>query len=94
MRFSARQTVQLIALRYVSAHRDKSVFAEDKHSRVERENTRRQVSFSFGIHRGVRARLAELPLTTLIAEMQRRRLRINVVDAPEIVPAYFAHGHR
>ena len=83
-----------IALWYSSANRDESLFPDGDHIRVERENARRHLSFGYGIHRCVGARVAELQLTTLISEMQKRRLRVNVLDKPEIVPACFAHGYR
>jgi cytochrome P450 len=83
-----------IALWYTSANRDESVFENGEHIQVERENARRHLSFGYGIHRCVGARVAELQLTTLIAELQKRRLRVNVVEAPEIVPACFVHGYK
>ncbi|MBU7579269.1 MAG: cytochrome P450 [Porphyrobacter sp.] len=83
-----------IALWYASANRDESIFPDGDHIRVERENARRHLAFGYGIHRCVGARLAELQLTTLIGELQKRRLRINVVEAPEIVPACFVHGYK
>jgi cytochrome P450 len=83
-----------IALWYTSANRDESVFKDGEHIQVERENARRHLSFGYGIHRCVGARVAELQLTSLIAELQKRRLRVNVVEAPEIVPACFVHGYK
>ena len=35
-----------------------------------------------------------MQLVSLISEMQKRRLRANVVEAPEIVPACFVHGYK
>ncbi len=83
-----------IALWYSSANRDETIFPDGEHIRVERENARRHLSFGYGIHRCVGARVAELQLIALIAEMQKRRLRVNVVEAPEIVPACFVHGYK
>jgi cytochrome P450 len=83
-----------IALWYASANRDEEIFPEGEKIKVERENARRHLSFGYGIHRCVGARVAELQLTALISEMQKRRLRANVVEAPEIVPACFVHGYR
>jgi hypothetical protein len=34
-----------------------------------------------------------MQLIALISEMQKRRLRVNVLEAPKIVPACFVHGH-
>lgn len=83
-----------IALWYLSANRDESVFEDGEAIRVDRENARRHLSFGYGIHRCVGARVAELQLTVLMHEMARRRLRVNVVGKPEFVPACFVHGYR
>jgi cytochrome P450 len=83
-----------IALWYASANRDESVFPDGDRIIVDRENARRHLAFGYGIHRCVGARVAELQLTTLISEMQKRRLRVNVVGAPERVHASFVHGYR
>ena len=83
-----------IALWYASANRDESIFPDGDRIIVDRENARRHLAFGYGIHRCVGARVAELQLTTLISEMQKRRLRVNVVGEPERVHASFVHGYR
>ena len=83
-----------IALWYASANRDESIFPDGDRIIVDRENARRHLAFGYGIHRCVGARVAELQLTALIAEMQRRRLRVNVVGEPDRVNACFVHGYR
>ena len=83
-----------IALWYASANRDESVFPDGDRIIVDRENARRHLAFGYGIHRCVGARVAELQLTTLISEMQKRRLRVNVLAEPERVHASFVHGYR
>ncbi len=83
-----------LALWYVSGNRDESVFPEGDKVMVERENARRHLAFGYGIHRCVGARAAEMQLTSLIGEMQKRRLRVHVVAEPERVPACFVHGYR
>jgi len=83
-----------IALWYASANRDESIFPDGDRIIVDRENARRHLAFGYGIHRCVGARVAELQLTTLISEMQKRRLRVNVLAEPERVPASFVHGYR
>ena len=83
-----------IALWYASGNRDESVFPDGEHIRVERDNARRHLSFGYGIHRCVGARVAEMQLIALISEMQKRRLRVNVIEVPEIVPGCFVHGYK
>ena len=83
-----------VVLWYLSANRDESVFDDADSIRVDRENARRHLSFGYGIHRCVGARVAELQLHTLLEEMAKRRLRVNVLAEPERVPACFVHGYR
>ena len=83
-----------IAMWYISANRDESVFENPDKLIVDRENARRHLSFGYGIHRCVGARLAELQIRILLEEMAKRRLRVNVVGAPDRVAACFVHGYR
>ena len=84
-----------LALWYLSANRDENVFGEDADIlRVDRPNARRHLAFGHGIHRCVGARLAELQIATLLEEMAKRRMRVNVVGEPERVAACFVHGYR
>ena len=83
-----------VVLWYLSANRDESIFEDADSIRVDRENARRHLSFGYGIHRCVGARVAELQLHVLLEEMAKRRLRVNVLEEPERVPACFVHGYR
>ncbi len=84
-----------LAMWYISANRDENVFGADADEiRVDRPNARRHLAFGHGIHRCVGARLAELQIATLLEEMAKRRLRVNVVGEPERVAACFVHGYR
>lgn len=83
-----------VVLWYLSANRDESVFKDGEAIRVDRENARRHLSFGYGIHRCVGARVAELQLVTLLEEMGERRLRANVLAEPVRVPACFVHGYK
>ena len=83
-----------VVLWYASGNRDESVFANADQIIVQRENARRHLAFGYGIHRCVGARVAELQLTSLIAEMQKRRLRVNVLGEPERVHGCFVHGYK
>jgi len=84
----------MVALWYLSANRDESVFPDGERIIVDRPNARRHLSFGYGIHRCVGARVAELQLVTLLEEMARRRLRVEAIGAPVRVPASFVHGYR
>ncbi|WP_324828631.1 cytochrome P450 [Qipengyuania zhejiangensis] len=83
-----------VALWYLSANRDEDIFDDGEAIQVDRKNARRHLSFGYGIHRCVGARVAELQLVTLMEEMARRNLRVNVVGEPERVPACFVHGYK
>jgi cytochrome P450 len=84
-----------IALWYLSANRDESVFGDDADAIVvDRPNARRHLAFGHGIHRCVGARLAELQVSVLLEEMAKRRMRVNVLAEPTRVSACFVHGYR
>lgn len=84
-----------LALWYLSANRDESVFGPDADRIVvDRPNARRHLAFGHGIHRCVGARLAELQIGILMEEMAKRRMRVNVVGEPTRVSACFVHGYR
>ncbi len=83
-----------LAMWYLSANRDESVFDNPDKLIVDRENARRHLSFGYGIHRCVGARLAELQIRILLEEMAKRRLRANVVGQPERVAGCFVHGYK
>ena len=84
----------MVVMWYLSANRDESVFDDGEAIRVDRANARRHLSFGYGIHRCVGARVAELQLVTLLEEMAKRRLRANVIGEPLRVPACFVHGYK
>ncbi len=79
---------------YLSGNRDESVFDDGESINVERDNARRHLSFGYGIHRCVGARVAELQLTVLLEEMAKRRLRVHVEGEPDFVPGCFVHGYK
>ena len=83
-----------LALWYISGNRDETVFENADKLIVDRPNARRHLAFGHGIHRCVGARLAEMQISTLLQEMAKRRMRVNVVGEPERVAACFVHGYR
>ncbi len=82
-----------VVLWYVSANRDESVFPEADRFDIHRANARRHLSFGYGVHRCVGARLAELQLRILLEELQARRLRVHVEAEPVRVAQSFVHGY-
>lgn len=64
-----------LVLWYISGNQDEAVFPDGDRFQVDRPNARRHLSFGYGIHRCVGARLAELQLQILLEEMLERDLR-------------------
>ncbi|MGQ5700747.1 cytochrome P450 [Sandaracinobacteroides sp. A072] len=83
-----------VVMWYLSANRDESVFPDGDVFDPERENARRHLAFGFGIHRCVGARLAELQISVLLDEMQKRRMKVELAGEPERVYSSFVHGFR
>jgi cytochrome P450 len=83
-----------VILWYISGNRDESVFPDAERLILNRENARRHLSFGYGIHRCVGARLAELQVQILLEEMAKRRMRVTVLDEPVRVSQSFVNGYR
>jgi cytochrome P450 len=83
-----------VVMWYISANRDEEVFADADSFDITRENARRHLSFGYGIHRCVGARLAELQLTVLIEEMLNRGISATAVADPIRVPSPFINGYK
>jgi len=66
-----------LVLWYVSANREEGLFPNGDLFLVDRPNARRHLSFGYGIHRCVGARLAELQLQVLIEEMLQRDIQLE-----------------
>lgn len=81
-----------VVMWYNSGNRDESVFPDGDRWDPERENSRRHLSFGYGIHRCLGARLAELQLATLIEEMAKRNMNVKLVGEPERLPSCFTSG--
>ena len=82
-----------VVLWYVSANRDESVFPNADSLDITRENARRHLSFGYGIHRCVGARLAELQVRILLEEMLSRKMRVKVLAEPVRVAQSFVNGY-
>lgn len=66
-----------VALWYSSANRDEEQFENGELFLPDRPNARRHLSFGYGVHRCVGARLAELQISILIEEMVKRGMRLE-----------------
>jgi cytochrome P450 len=83
-----------VVMWYLSANRDETVFPDAERLDIERPNARRHLSFGFGVHRCVGARLAELQIQILLEEMLKRRMTVKVIGPAEHVPQSFVHGYK
>ncbi len=81
-----------VVLWYNSGNRDEAVFPNADRWNPTRENSRRHLSFGYGIHRCLGARLAELQVATLVEEMARRDMEVKIVGEPERLPSCFING--
>jgi cytochrome P450 len=82
-----------VILWYISANRDESVFPGADTLDISRQNARRHLSFGYGAHRCVGARLAELQVRILMEEMAARRMRVAVIGEPVRVAQSFVNGY-
>lgn len=78
-----------VVLWYVSANRQESLFPDGQRFIADRPNARRHLSFGYGIHRCVGARLAELQLQILLEEMVKRNMRVTLTAPVEREPHPF-----
>lgn len=67
-----------VVLWYISANREEAIFPDGNRFLIDRPNARRHLSFGYGVHRCVGARLAELQLQILLEEMLKRNLRAEL----------------
>ena len=83
-----------VVMWYLSGNRDESVFPDAERLDIDRPNARRHLSFGFGVHRCVGARLAELQIQILLEEMLKRNMTVKVTGEVEHVPQSFVHGYK
>jgi cytochrome P450 len=71
-----------VAMWYISGNRDETMVERPDEFRIDREKPRQHLSFGYGVHRCVGARLAESQLTILWEEILKRDLQIEVTGEP------------
>src|SRR5262249_8737839 len=82
-----------VVMWYVSGNRDEEIFDNADAFDIERKNSRKHISFGFGIHRCVGMRLAELQLKIIWEEIFKRFDRIEVVGEPTRPYSSFIKGY-
>jgi len=81
-----------VVLWYISANRDEAVFDQADKFIADRENARRHLSFGYGVHRCVGARLAELQIQILLSEMLKRKMDFRLCGDIVRADNSFVHG--
>lgn len=85
------QKGEKVILWYISANRDESVFENSESIDFKRANARRHLSFGYGPHRCVGARLAELQLSILFEELANLSVKVELAGEPEWGGTPFLH---
>jgi cytochrome P450 len=81
-----------VVLWYLAANRDAEMIEDPNSFRIDRARPRQHLSFGYGIHRCVGARLAELQLTVLWEEILKRFPVIEVMGEPRRIYSNFIRG--
>ncbi|HTO07095.1 MAG TPA: cytochrome P450 [Myxococcota bacterium] len=82
-----------VAMWYVSANRDESVFEAPNELRIDRKNARQHLSFGLGVHFCMGSRLAEMQLRVLWEEVLKRFRTVELVGKPVRVRNSFVKGY-
>src|SRR5438552_6947305 len=82
-----------VVMWYVSGNRDDEVIERPNDYVIDRENSRRHISFGFGIHRCVGNRLAELQLQIIWEEILKRFPVIEMAGEPKRSYSTFVKGY-
>ncbi len=82
-----------VVMWYVSGNRDEDVIPDADKLMIERERSRRHLSFGFGLHRCLGERLADMQLRIVWEEILKRFGRIEVVEEPRRVFSSFVKGY-
>ncbi|MGK6324400.1 cytochrome P450 [Sphingomonas sp. DT-51] len=83
-----------VVLWYLSANRDEAVFDRADEFIIDRANARRHLSFGYGVHRCIGARLADLQIRTLWQEILQRLPSFEVSETPTRTCSTFIHGYQ
>lgn len=81
-----------VVMWYISGNRDEEVIIRPNEFIIDRPRPRNHLSFGFGIHRCVGARLVELQLKIVWQRILKRFDRIEVVGEPKRVYSSFIRG--
>lgn len=81
-----------VVMWYASANRDESAIERANEFIIDREESKKHLSFGWGVHFCMGSRIAELQLRVLWEEIQKRFGFVDVVGAPVRVRSNFIKG--
>jgi len=82
-----------VILWYVSGNYDEDMIQNAHRLIIDRDRSRRHLSFGFGLHRCLGERLADLQLRIVWEEILRRFGRIEVIEEPKRIFSSFVKGY-
>ncbi|MEM8784784.1 MAG: cytochrome P450 [Pseudomonadota bacterium] len=82
-----------VVMWYISANRDATMIEEADLFRVDRAQARNHLSFGFGIHRCMGARMGEMQLRIAWEEILKRFKSVELAGEPTRVSSSFVHGY-
>jgi len=81
-----------VVMWYVSANRDETAIPRANEFLIDRPDSKKHLSFGWGVHFCMGSRLAEMQLRVLWEEVMRRFRFVEVVGEPVRVPSPFVKG--
>jgi cytochrome P450 len=81
-----------VVMWYVSANRDETAIDRANEFIIDREDSKRHLSFGWGVHFCMGSRMAELQLRVLWEEISKHFRMVEVVGEPVRVPSPFVKG--
>ena len=83
-----------IVMWYVSANRDETAIERAGEFLIDREESKRHLSFGWGVHFCMGSRIAEMQVRVLWEEILKRFRMVEVVGEPKRVPSCFVKGYK
>ncbi|MDH3687179.1 MAG: cytochrome P450 [Myxococcales bacterium] len=83
-----------VAMWYVSANRDETAIDRANEFLIDREDSKRHLSFGWGVHFCMGSRIAEMQVRVLWEEILKRFRTVEVVGEPQRVRSCFVKGYK
>ena len=83
-----------VVMWYVSANRDETAIDRANEFLIDRADSKRHLSFGWGVHFCMGSRIAEMQVRVLWEEILKRFRKVEVVGEPQRVRSCFVKGYR